>query len=382
MVYAPKKGRPAVPLPVFGHGGSDGTLALVFPEQDLIVCYFTQSRGGMSVFRFEELLAPLVGLKRPAQRHRLTNEQLKPLLGDYIEKSTGKRAWVTKHRNRLRLELAGQGALLPLWPDDRGRWGFGESSPEVSASFDKDSSGAVSKLRLLHQDNPLITFDRVTDISGLPSVEQLMAFRREKQGGDRIDGLKSIEAKGTLNVGATKMAVNVLAAGTNRVIRRVDAPAGVVTTICDGKRATRQAASSPSEFEHGVKLDEARRMSPLARLRDWRESSPAVRVAGQGRIDGEDVWIVRVDCEFEPPLTRYVSKKFGLLKKEVAWITGSGIGTVPITIMFDDYREIAGVMLPFKSTSESALTGKQVLQVEEVRANPEVIDATFAVPER
>ena len=135
----------------------------------MIVCYFTQSRGGMSTFRFEELIAPLVGLKGPAKRHRLSLEELQPLLGDYLEKSSGKRAWVTSHGKRLRLELAGQAALLPLWPDDSGRWAFGEGSPGVAVSFEKTSSGNVSKMRLLYNDKPLIVFDRATNVPDLPS---------------------------------------------------------------------------------------------------------------------------------------------------------------------------------------------------------------------
>ena len=43
-------------LPVFGHGGSDGTLAIADPKRDLIVCYFTQSRGGRTVGRMTRLV--------------------------------------------------------------------------------------------------------------------------------------------------------------------------------------------------------------------------------------------------------------------------------------------------------------------------------------
>jgi CubicO group peptidase (beta-lactamase class C family) len=47
-------------LPVFGHGGSDGTLAIAYPKLDMLILYFTQSRGTSttSEFRadFEELL--------------------------------------------------------------------------------------------------------------------------------------------------------------------------------------------------------------------------------------------------------------------------------------------------------------------------------------
>ena len=235
MVYPPPIVSDAKALPVFGHGGSNGTLALVFPERDLIVCYFTQSRGGMSVFRFEELVAPLVGLNRPVLRRRLSLDQVKPLLGDYVETRTGKRAWVTPYRRRLRLELAGQAALLPLWPDDAGRSAFGESSPGVSVSFDKTSSGTVTKMRLMYQDNPLVVFERVTNTSDLPSVQHVMVFRREKQGGHRIDELKSLEIRGKLTVGAIKLDIAAIAASLDRVVRRVVSQDGVVTSIYDGR---------------------------------------------------------------------------------------------------------------------------------------------------
>jgi CubicO group peptidase (beta-lactamase class C family) len=45
MVYVPPKPGAAAALPIFGHGGSDGTLALVFPDHELMAFYFTQSRG-------------------------------------------------------------------------------------------------------------------------------------------------------------------------------------------------------------------------------------------------------------------------------------------------------------------------------------------------
>ena len=44
----------------FGHGGSDGTAAWVFPDRDLIILYFTQSRGGATVIRFEETIDRLL----------------------------------------------------------------------------------------------------------------------------------------------------------------------------------------------------------------------------------------------------------------------------------------------------------------------------------
>jgi hypothetical protein len=51
-------------LPRFGHGGSDGTIAIAFPEADAMVLYFTQSRGARTVWREAiRRLPSLVGLE-------------------------------------------------------------------------------------------------------------------------------------------------------------------------------------------------------------------------------------------------------------------------------------------------------------------------------
>jgi hypothetical protein len=307
-------------------------------------------------------------------------EQLQPYLGDYREIASGKRAWVTLYRNRLRVELAGQGVLLPLWPDGSGRWAFGEGAPGVAVSFDKNDAGQASGVRLWRNETSLAHYQRVPPAKDLPAVEQVMAFRREKQGGVRIDALRRLEVKGKLRIGPTDIDTTVVAAGADRVIRRMRLPAGMETTLVDGGRVWKQAPGQPVEELHGLWRDEARRINPLARLRDWRETSAAVRVAGTDRLGDEEVWVVRSDGEFQPPLTRYVSTKTGLLLKEEAWITAKGVGTVPITIRYEDYREVAGVLLPFRLVSASSVSGKQVMQFTEARANPEVRADTFALP--
>src|SRR5262245_56923846 len=43
-------------LPAFGHTGSDGTGAWAFPDQDLMVLFFTQSRGGLTAVRIERFI--------------------------------------------------------------------------------------------------------------------------------------------------------------------------------------------------------------------------------------------------------------------------------------------------------------------------------------
>ena len=74
-------------LELFGHSGSDGTYAWAWPERDLIILYFTQSRGGLTALKIEKpidrlliypdekiveerifVLVILIGLDQPLRR--------------------------------------------------------------------------------------------------------------------------------------------------------------------------------------------------------------------------------------------------------------------------------------------------------------------------
>jgi len=66
-----------------------------------------------------------------------------------------------------------------------------------------------------------------------------------------------------------------------------------------------------------------------------------------------------------PPSTRSVSATTGLLLKDKTWLTVRGVGMVPVTLVYSDYRPVSGVLFPFRIETCSALTGVQVTQYGE-----------------
>ena len=66
--------------------------------------------------------------------------------------------------------------------------------------------------------------------------------------------------------------------------------------------------------------------------------------------------------------------------KEETWVTVKSAGTVALTVRYEDYREVAEVKVPFRLTSESRLTGKQVMQFTEAKPKTEIGKNTFAMP--
>src|SRR5207237_8297471 len=79
MLYAPGDNPDRAKVAVIGHGGSDGTGAWAFPAEDLIVCYFTQSRGQTTTIRLESTIqdALLGGGKKQLP------DEWKPYLGPF-----------------------------------------------------------------------------------------------------------------------------------------------------------------------------------------------------------------------------------------------------------------------------------------------------------
>ena len=269
---------------------------------------------------------------------------------------------------------------MPLWPDRSGHWSLAEFAPGSSVTFGPVAAGLVSEMTVWQGKTEILHFRRPTPAKDLPSVDRLMAFRREKQGGARIDSLASLEMKGKLAVGALRLDMVIVAAGVDRMMRRLGMPAGPEITVLDGQTAHRLSAGQPTEEMAGARREEAQRISPLARLRDWRETARRVDVAGKTKLGDEEAWIVRVAWECQPPTTRYVGIRSGLLLKEEAWVTAKGVGTVPLTIQYEDYRDVAGVQIPFRLSSASALTGNQSTQFSEAKANPALNADTFVVP--
>jgi CubicO group peptidase (beta-lactamase class C family) len=380
MVYEGGKTRAKGALPVFGHGGSDGTLALAFPQQDLIALFFTQSRDGLGTFRFEELLALLVGLKGPPPRTRLPLDKLERYRGSYQQVQGKRRAYVLLRGNRLQLDLAGGGIVTPLWPDVAGHWAFGESAPGMAIRFDQNAAGEVKTMRLWTANKEVGTFRKVRPAKDWLTVDQLMTFRRQKHGGDRVDALRTLEMKGNVDAGPAQLAITLLAAGTERLIRRIVSKAGTDILVLDGAQAWTQAPGQAVEKLTGLFREQMVRINPLVRIADWRRTTRQVEIVGKDRLGEEEAWVVRTTGQFQPPTTWYVSTTSGLLLKEDAWLTVKGVGTVPHSFRYEDYRDVAGVPIPFRLINETALTGRHVVQFTKATANPEVPTGAFALP--
>ena len=136
-------GRPVV----IGHSGSDGTWAWAWPELDLMVLYFTQSRGSASGLPLETVIDDL--LVRP-DIGRGIPEEYEPYTGTYLANfgdDRNEEFRVIVQNGRLSLVVPGVLVSELSGPDLNGKWRL-VLDPSISVSFDLDASGVIIRMVL------------------------------------------------------------------------------------------------------------------------------------------------------------------------------------------------------------------------------------------
>jgi CubicO group peptidase (beta-lactamase class C family) len=151
---------------VFGHSGSDGTWAWACPEEDLIVLYFTQSRGQATGIGLETELD--LWLLHPGIHPRpQVVERYEPYLGWYeanlespLGSFRGHLFGIVIHNDRLGLEIPGQFIFQLTDASPTGRWYF-ELESQVWVTFQYDAAENVTGL-LFREPNHTSRVPRVT----------------------------------------------------------------------------------------------------------------------------------------------------------------------------------------------------------------------------
>jgi CubicO group peptidase (beta-lactamase class C family) len=136
-------------LQVFGHSGSDGTWAWAFPEHDMMIFYFTQSRGQVTGIRLETDLDRLLVNPEYTPPPEIV-EKYQPYLGTYISESAasmGEEFTVLIYNEHLGFDIPSFIIFeLEDPPTKGGRWYF-QLDGQLSIQFISDRFGNIVGLK-------------------------------------------------------------------------------------------------------------------------------------------------------------------------------------------------------------------------------------------
>jgi CubicO group peptidase (beta-lactamase class C family) len=379
MVWSNDKPLAPGTLPVFGHGGSDGTFAWAFPEQDVIALYFTQSRNGATCSRFEELVAGLVGIptQPPAAAKAggaLPIEALTPLIGEYGSADAGSYMFLRVEEGKLVADVPGSSTSALSWPDAEGRWAFAGTS-QVALRFQRDEHGAVTHIDLI-QGGKTYGFQPLPK-SGMPSVDEIEALRLRSRKGEA----RTLRMHAVVEQRKQKGEANVNCVGPKRLSSHTQLGAVDQTVIVDGEHVYICVPKKPRTELSGAMAEQMRFANPLERLGDWRHDAPEVEVVDKLESQGRECWVVRIKARTLPTMLRWVDVENGRVLFEHTWQVAQGVPVTAMTLEFSGWRDVNGVDMPAHIERQSILGGKLTIDYDSIETNVEIAPEVFAPAE-
>ncbi len=371
----------------FGHDGSDGTYAWAWPDEDLIVLFFTQSRGTLVGLRLHRLLQSLLIDQRfddPALVARTPGkDELAQVAGLYWDESVPLVYYAIAPRgDGLTLERPGRMRLVFV-PGEAPDEFVHEAGAPARLVFERGDDGAVTAMRT-HFGSEVESDPRHVPEANLPSVEAVIAMVASAHRVDRLDEVGAVRLTGKVRLAARQLEgrmTRLFDAGRQRT--RLDFGSVEETTVTDGERGWSASTPTGREELKGERLEQTRLDHFAALFGDWREHYRHVEVLRRApRREGDAVLIVRVVPHQAPGATIYVDEGSGRVLYSFGLVQIPGLGTVGIQSRFEDYRDVGGMVLPFRIVSKfsSDLLGEVEMIIEEAKTGVKVTDRTFAAP--
>lgn len=361
----------------FGHGGSDGTMGWCFPDRDLIVCYFSQSRGGLTPIAFEgELDRVLFGHERSAR-------SAADLLGWWRSPDESQPVLILERDGKPTLDIPGRFSLVLRPEAAPDRWGF-ELDPSSSITVERDAGGAVTGLDVRSHDRRE-RWTRHQRPADLPTLDEVMA-KVHAAHGIGAEGIPfPLERFATLDMPAAKRHVrlvqryNGLASRVESSLIGASASAASIG-ISDGTHVWNATPGGEPQEVSGAQAEQSLLEHPGRLFGDLRRHGASIEVVGRTTVGTTQVVQLWCRGRLAPSMIVLVEESSGQVVGLERVVTVPGLGQVGVSSVFSDFRRITArgrtIILPFTSTGRftNPALGVAVTKIETC-ATPERIDA-------
>ena len=384
MVYAQPVDDGSPKRILFGHGGSDGTHAWAWPELDLMVLFFTQSRGTLAGVGLEGALQTLLveqKLDDPSLvAHEPSAEELEQVAGLYWDETNATAYYVVTPRgNRLTLERPGRMQLVLKASGTPGRY-VHEVNSQVAIEFVRSEDGTVTAMRTLFAGQVELDPRHVPE-EGLPSVEEVITSVKQAHGLDKLSGLGVVRLSGTLNIEARKIEAPLTTLfDTTRARTEIQFGAVEQITVIENGRVWSYSTPTGIDELDGLLREQALLDRISVKFGDWTAHYERVEVLKRVHHEDKALLLVRVVPREAPGSTMFVLEESGMVVRSDSLAQVPGVGIVGIQTQYGDFRDVDGMRLPFRTVEKyaSQLIGLVVTTLDNAETGVDVSEETFA----
>jgi len=156
---------------------------------------------------------------------------------------------------------------------------------------------------------------------------------------------------------------------------------GSIVSYFDGNAGGEIISFAPEETYSGKRLEDTKAAADFYAVLDWKQNYKTITVKRMGKVGEEDVYIVEKQRDKGTTVTDYIStKSFLVLRRDSLIVSETSGLELPQTESFSDYRNVDGVMIPFKIISNNVANGDIVLRVTDIKLDADIPDSVFHKP--
>ena len=305
-------------------------------------------------------------------------DELNRYLGSYRSEELDITVEVLIHSNRLSIDWPGEMVYELYPPNEEGIWVF-RVSKDFTLRFNETQDGQIESLTY-YQAGKEFEMPRVEGTS-LPTLDEIFTLRDTDSRKDAMDRMGDYKITSTVHSvqSGVRGIISVYVSGTEQY--RVDSDYGKYgysRTAVNGDQAWVDSSFAPFDELHGRFLEQARIGHPAALDGDWRDFFDSIQVLRSDKLEECEVYILRLERNELPPLTIYIDATTGDILKSVMVVLSTGYIGIPVETIYEDYREVNGVRIPFRIISSNEHSGRTIIQREAVETNLD-IDSVFFI---
>jgi CubicO group peptidase (beta-lactamase class C family) len=304
-------------------------------------------------------------------------DELQKYLGSYRSEELQVTVEVLIQNNRLAIDVPEEMVYELYPPDENDRWVF-RVTPAISVSFNETPAGQVDSLTM-YQAGMEFTLPQIESKS-LPTVAEIMALRNAEGNEAALEAMGNYRTDSTIYSvqSGVRGTVSLYVAGPDKY--RVDADYGKYGyshTVLNGDRAWVESSFGPFKELHGQLLEQAKRGHPYVMTGNWSDYFDSIEVVRADILDDKEVYVMALKFGDLPVMTVFVDAVTGdMLHSEIISIQEGGIG-IPVTTRFEDFQEVYGIRVPFRSIASNEETGRTIVEDETIETNIQLDDDFF-----
>ncbi len=313
--------------------------------------------------------------------------KLKELIGSYRPESGALTIEIKDVGGKIAVVVPGQ---QPYFVAEKAKdvYSLKPLPDEFSLKVKRGADGKVNEI-ILAQPQGEPSFKRVDPATEKPkiSVDELSAKVIAATGGEaNIRNVKSRVATMELdmvNQGVQGTATSYATAPNKSATETTMTALGKVIAksyeYFDGTSGEESVTFAPTEKYTGKKLEDYRINSDFYGVLNWKSNYKSVEVKGIEKVGDEECWAVEFTPEKGTMFTEYYSTKSFLLIRRRGVVTSStSEQTLPYSITYSDYRDVDGVMIPFRMVNSNPSMGETITTIKTVKQNVPIDSKVFA----